>query len=573
MQPHQEAERRHRAREAAVEEAGEAMLISHSFVYSMSPATAAQAPSAASAAHAMKKLAEEASLLARSAQLAPSEAARLASCEARETAGKAARAVALAKHAAQLDDTPFGYELARNVACVLRRGSQIRRIAAEEGNLEDESAYNGVGLSFGGMAMMRTHSCRGAVTTEDEICFSIDSHWVDWGGVQYCATVQLDVPGRHMGPRALSPQELAPQACAKLPLVLRWPSEKQFVATLAEQSERSLALLLGSDSQGSITASKLHAAVSSCTSKPGCSKAGSVAENVLRQLSDARLALEALERAAASAEKQAAARTTGRANELRPLQRNRSSSQSLAKYWAEQLKDQVADLRDDVAGIPTHGLGPAGTAARPLQDDIVRSLQRLLARITAHHESCATADDEENALRAQSDLALWAEQFVFGEVLTRELQIANLETKLDLLTGTQAPSFADAESDLVAPKQVQAIMATELLNQAQQPPQRVQFATQVNDGSPSGEGLDGSSHAASRKDLAATYRIEEEAYEDCKVDCEEASKRERWQQTMRALTSLGASSSAIAQAEMVEDKLGMDAALHCYSSALDVSPC
>lgn len=416
MQPHQQAERQRKAREAAVEEACEATLVSHSSVYCITQDTAVQAPSAAFAACSLKKLAEEASLLVRSTQhnqagcVAPSEVARLASCQARETAGKTARAVALAKHAAQLGDTPFGHELARNVAYVLRRGTIIRTIAANEGDSDDQAAYNGVGLSFGGMAMMRTSACCESVTAEDEVSFSIDSHWVEWDGTQQCATAQLDIPGRHMGPRALSPQELAPQACVKLPLVLRWPSEKQFVMTLAEQSERSLALLLGSDSQGSITVHKLHAAVSSCTAHSTCPRAGSFVEDVLRQLSDARLALESLERAAASAERGAAAGgaaasgrcTAGKAGEVRPRQDYKCSKQSFARYWAEQLKVQVVDLRDDVAAVSTHGLGPAGTAARPFQDDILRNLQRLLARITAHHESCTTAEMEEDAFRIQA---------------------------------------------------------------------------------------------------------------------------------------------------------------------------
>uniref|UniRef100_A0A7S4VHS3 Uncharacterized protein n=1 Tax=Alexandrium monilatum TaxID=311494 RepID=A0A7S4VHS3_9DINO len=359
---------------------------SRGILHRMDAQAAEEAPSAATLAKAMRTKAEEAAAAAaalcqdQTGLAVASAQAQLARCRAEEAATKAAKAAELAHRAAFLSSEPFGEGLAQRVAQVLRDGIVVRLLAEDENHAPEQTTYEGVGLSFGGAAMKRTPACSKDVRPEDEVSFSVDSHWVAWedGHRQHCAPVALDREGRHMGTNALKPRELAPEACRSLPCVLRWPQEWEFVRFLAAQSERSLALLLGPGPEGGITLRKLQAAaglhdVRRSAFSTTVSLESRRRDEAMRRLGGARGALLALERAVVCSEEQLA-------DGARALERRRFHGHETPRHWAGQLRAQVEALRADVDGIGVAGMGLAGSSAKGLKQDLLRHVGRLAVR-------------------------------------------------------------------------------------------------------------------------------------------------------------------------------------------------
>mmetsp|Transcript_21537 Transcript_21537/g.62381 ORF Transcript_21537/g.62381 Transcript_21537/m.62381 type:complete len:423 (+) Transcript_21537:59-1327(+) len=388
-----------KARHAAAKEACDAALSTHRAVHWVEPGMAACAESAVSAARAMQRHAEEAAMAARevcvghAGSVASSGPAELAGCEAMQAAGKAARAVALSGHAAVLSGTPFPEDLVQCIVRALRAGIVIRALAEDEAHAshDEQAVYEGVGLSFGGNALRRYRLCCDEVTPEDEVSFSVDSHWVSWEDrhEQRCAPVALGNPGQHMGPHGMSPAELAPEACRGLPAVLRWPHECAFAAFLAGHSERSLALLLGSAPYGSITLRKLEAAAGLHGVRRSARLSAQPVEDRRRdeatlEIELARASLAALERAIESSHQKLiehvqASCSTPRAPEL-PHPTHGEATHGVAREWAQQLLAQVELLAQRLDTLPTDAVGIAGSSLRGLKCDVLRHARQLRVR-------------------------------------------------------------------------------------------------------------------------------------------------------------------------------------------------
>lgn len=238
----------------------------NNLVAKVDSATVNAAPSTFALLQGLKRRAEECALQAAVASKMQTGCAEDISkfvASAEEAVRQAEAVVKVAKHAAKVSDLPFGEEFSLRVAKALRAGVVVRQSPADHSEVCGRHLYTGVGLSYGCAGKLELAQ-RNAIMPEDEVAFTIDDCWISYMELhprEMCRAVALKEPGNHMGYGAVTPEELAPEACKKLPSVLRWAHEESFVQFLASQSERSLVLLLGSDSNGSITYEKMLTAV------------------------------------------------------------------------------------------------------------------------------------------------------------------------------------------------------------------------------------------------------------------------------------------------------------------------
>mmetsp|Transcript_4451 Transcript_4451/g.8048 ORF Transcript_4451/g.8048 Transcript_4451/m.8048 type:complete len:441 (-) Transcript_4451:3-1325(-) len=307
----------------------------------------------------------------------------------------------VAEYAAKISDAPFGEDLSRRVAHALRAGVQVRNRPEDRVEVSGRHLYTGVGLSYGGTGKLdsvEAHSGNQTVLKpEEEVVFSVDSCWYrfcDHQPTQHCQAVALGQSGQHMGHAGLSPSELAPEACKSLPSTLTWAHEEAFVKFLAAQSERSLALLLGSGANGSITYDKMMGAVQRFEHYvPGSTRTGGIAGStwdgdrafildsversrymtregvpsfngacVLRDLANAQEALNSLEGAVLAAARQ------WRSGELEV---------SAAISWLQQLRNQAHAVWESLVGVPADKLGIPRAPALGLQGDLLKRYKQL----------------------------------------------------------------------------------------------------------------------------------------------------------------------------------------------------
>lgn len=270
--------------------------------------------------------------------------------------------------------------------------------------------YEGVGLSFGRAGKEDVPPFANTCTSKDEVCFSVDSCWFDFPGpLQHCASVALDQPGLHMGPHGLSPRELAPDICKDLPSELTWLHERKFIEFLSSSSEISLALLLGSGSQGSITRQKLEGAAArheryvptgglsgaiwhgdrafvaeneaeEVVTQPGKLKDVSTCGDIMRSLANSRDALVALERAVLHFEQQ---------------WENDQLERENARSWLVQLVDEARNIAEIVMGIGTDNLGYVGEPVKGLKRDIERNSKNLVKYVGALVSQFGLASDND----------------------------------------------------------------------------------------------------------------------------------------------------------------------------------
>jgi len=306
---------------------------------------------------------------------------------------------ALAEYAAMLSDEPFGDKFARRAARALRAGVIVRHQPEDRIEVCGRSLYEGVGLSFGSAGKLGCPPFVNTCTSKDEVCFSVDSCWIGWDDQepsQHCASVVLSRPCLHMGPHGLSPNELAIDMCQSLPSVLTWLDEEKFINFLATNSERSLALLLGSGPQGSITMQKLEGAVlrhehyvrtpglsgtfwygdrafaaeneaaDVGTRQPGKLIPVSTSSDALRSLANSKDALTALERVVQDLEQQW---YEGKLDE------------DSVRYWLNQLVAQAGTIDTGVTSIETTTLGIVGEPVRGLKSDMKRGVEQLLKHV------------------------------------------------------------------------------------------------------------------------------------------------------------------------------------------------
>jgi hypothetical protein len=242
---------------------------------------------------------------------------------------------------------------------------------------------------------------------QDEVSFSVDSCWIgyDQEPVQHCASVSLTQPGLHMALNCLSPRELAADACNSLPETLRWVDEKEFVRFLAANSERSLALLLGSCNHGSITRQKLESAATrhehyvsdiglsgstwhgdrafACDLMPrqvGNLIPVSDGSEALRNLANSRDALSALERAVLQFEEE--------------WQRDETSENNSGKDFLTQVISQVEAIQEQVVNIEPANLGLLREPVLGLQGDLKRHLGKLFTYVQILYDQFGFAVSE-----------------------------------------------------------------------------------------------------------------------------------------------------------------------------------
>jgi hypothetical protein len=255
--------------------------------------------------------------------------------------------------------------------------------------------YEGVGLSFGTAGKIDCPPFMNTYTSKDEVCFSVDSCWIcyEQEPLQYCSSVLLSAPGLYMGSDGLSPQELATDSCKSLPSELLWLHEEMFINFLASNSERSLVLLLGSGSNGSITRQKLEGAATrheryvpntglsgavwhgdrafaSENQAPGAKarqpgKLAPVSDSgeAMRSLANSREALAALEKAVLDLEQKFL---------------DAELEKARAVEWMEQLILEARSIETAVDAIDPENFGFVCKPVSGLKGDIIRGVQQLL---------------------------------------------------------------------------------------------------------------------------------------------------------------------------------------------------
>lgn len=196
-----------------------------------------------------------------------------------------------------------------------------------------------------------------------------------------------------MGLQGLSPQELAADMCRSLPAELNWLHEEKFINFIASNSERSLAVLLGSGRQGSITRQKMenaslrhehyvaapglsgtnwygarafaseNRAADAVTRQPGKLIAVSDSCEAMRILANSREASAALERAVMDFEQQ---------------WQDGQLQQEYAENWLTQLVAQAGSLQEGLSIIDPSNFGLVCEPIKGLKRDVKRNLKQLV---------------------------------------------------------------------------------------------------------------------------------------------------------------------------------------------------